>query len=93
MPHLTFIDGIFMNFSKSSLCLAILTSIATFSTQAQTSNNDITNTNKIETITVTSDFRQQSLLKAPISMSVLTDIEIHNAVLTTLKSLLQLART
>ena len=77
MPHLTFIDGIFMNFSKSSLCLAIATGIATFSTQAQTSNNDITNTKKIETITVTSDFRQQSLLQAPISMSVLTDIEIE----------------
>ena len=66
-----------MNFSKSSLCLAIATGIATFSTQAQTSNNDITNTKKIETITVTSDFRQQSLLQAPISMSVLTDIEIE----------------
>jgi outer membrane receptor protein involved in Fe transport len=74
--HLLF-DGLLMIFSKSSLCLAILTSIATFSTQAQTSNNDITNTKKIETITVTSDFRQQSLLQAPISMSVLTDIEIQ----------------
>jgi outer membrane receptor protein involved in Fe transport len=65
-----------MNFSKSALCLAITTSIAALSTHAQTSNNDIANDEKIETITVTSDFRQQSLLQAPISMSVLTDVEI-----------------
>ena len=66
-----------MNFSKSSLCLAITTSIAALSTQAQTSNADIANNEKIETITVTSDFRQQSLQQAPISMSVLTDVEIQ----------------
>lgn len=66
-----------MIFSKSSLCLAITTSIAALSTHAQTSNNDIANDEKIETITVTSDFRQQSLLQAPISMSVLTDVEIQ----------------
>ncbi|MEW6995404.1 TonB-dependent receptor [Colwelliaceae bacterium MEBiC 14330] len=63
-----------MTFSKSAICLAITASIFHFSVSAEEQASD---TNTIETITVNSDFRQQNLLKAPISMSVLTEIEIQ----------------
>ena len=65
-----------MTFSKSAICLAITACIINpaISAQEQASNN--TANNNVETITVTSDFRQQSLQKTPASMSVLTDIEI-----------------
>ena len=66
-----------MNFSKSSLYLAIATSITSLSSQAQLVNDDLTNSATVETITVTSDFRKQSLQQTPISMSVLSDVEIQ----------------
>ena len=63
-----------MKFSKSVICLAITASFFNVTAFAQEqASNDI---NNVETITVTSDFRQQSLQNAPTSMSVLTDIEI-----------------
>ncbi|MFQ3339280.1 MAG: iron complex outermembrane receptor protein, partial [Colwellia sp.] len=63
-----------MTFSKSTICLAITTSIFNFSASAEEqASNDPDN---IETITVNSDFRQQNLQNAPTSMSVLTDIDI-----------------
>lgn len=66
-----------MTFSKSATCLAITASIFNFTALAETqTSNDTSNTDTLETITVTSDFRQQSLQKTPTSMSVLTDIEI-----------------
>ncbi|WP_057829882.1 TonB-dependent receptor [Colwellia sp. TT2012] len=63
-----------MTFSKSAISLAITASIfnVTAFAEEQTSND----TNDIETITVTSDFRQQNLQKIPASLSVLTAIEI-----------------
>ncbi|MEY8216702.1 MAG: TonB-dependent receptor, partial [Colwellia sp.] len=63
-----------MTFSKSATCLAITASIFNFTALAeqQTSND----TSNFETITVTSDFRQQNLQNSPASMTVLTDIEI-----------------
>jgi outer membrane receptor protein involved in Fe transport len=62
-----------MTFSKSAICLAITASIFNVTASAE---EQVNNTDNIETITVTSDFRQQSLQKAPTSMSVLTDVEI-----------------
>ena len=63
-----------MTFSKSATCLAITASVfnVTALAEQQTSNN----TRNVETITVTSDFRQQNLQNSPASMTVLTDIEI-----------------
>ena len=66
-----------MTFPKSAICLAITASIFNVTALAQEqSSNDTSNTDSVETITVTSDFRQQNLQNAPVSMSVLTDIEI-----------------
>jgi iron complex outermembrane receptor protein len=66
-----------MTFSKSAICLAITTSIFNVSAFAEEQvSNGTSNTDNIETITVNSDFRQQSLQSSPTSMSVLTDIEI-----------------
>jgi len=71
-----------MTFDKSSLTLAIsaslltLTSLASFSSLANQENDNTSADDTIETITVNSDFRQQNLQNAPVSMSVLTDIEI-----------------
>ncbi|PKI16331.1 TonB-dependent receptor [Colwellia sp. 12G3] len=66
-----------MTFSKSAICLAITTSIFNFTALAEEqASNDTNSTGNIETITVNSDFRQQNLQNAPVSMSVLTDIEI-----------------
>lgn len=70
-----------MNITKSTLSLAISTLLlasftANVSANANTSANNETNTTALEIITVTSDFRQQNLLKTPASLSVLTDIEI-----------------
>jgi len=63
-----------MTLSKSAICLAITATISNFSAVAE----DIatSDTNKLETITVTSDFRSQNLQSTPASLSVLTDIEI-----------------
>ncbi len=70
-----------MNFTKSTLSLAISAMIlANFTTNVSantnTDANEADNTTALEVITVTSDFRQQNLLKTPASLSVLTDIEI-----------------
>ena len=66
-----------MTFPKSAICLAITASIFNVTAFAeQQASNDTNNNDNVETITVTSDFRQQSLQKAPVSMSVLTDIDI-----------------
>ena len=66
-----------MTFPKSAICLAITASIFNVTAFAeQQASNDTSKTDNVETITVTSDFRQQSLQNAPTSMSVLTDIDI-----------------
>lgn len=69
-----------MTFSKSTICIAITACLfnVAASAEEQTTNdtNNTNNTDNLETITVTSDFRQQSLQNAPTSMSVLTDIDI-----------------
>ena len=59
-----------MNFTKSTIALTISTALFT-SINAQADAKHTT-----EVITVSSDFRQQNLLKTPASLSVLTDIEI-----------------
>ena len=59
-----------MNFTKSTIALTITTALIT-SINVQAKNNE-----PLEVITVSSDFRQQNLLKTPTSLSVLTDIEI-----------------
>lgn len=74
-PYFLFFDEIFMKFSKSAICLAITASIYNFSALAQDQGTDDSKAN-VETITVTSDFRQQNLQSTPTSLSVLTDIEI-----------------
>ncbi|AAZ27492.1 TonB-dependent receptor [Colwellia psychrerythraea] len=73
-----------MTFSKSATCLAITASLFNVTASAeQQANNDTSNTGNtgntgnLETITVTSDFRQQNLQNTPASLSVLTDIEIN----------------
>ena len=66
-----------MTFSKSAICIAITASIFNITALAEDLvTNDASKTDNLEIITVTSDFRQQSLQNAPTSMSVLTDIEI-----------------
>ncbi len=63
-----------MTFSKSVICLAITASIFNFNAFAEEQSSS--NSDNVETITVTSDFRHKSLQSTPASMSVLTDIEI-----------------
>jgi outer membrane receptor protein involved in Fe transport len=66
-----------MTFSKSTICIAITACLFNVAASAEEqTTNDTNNTDNLETITVTSDFRQQSLQNAPTSMSVLTDIDI-----------------
>ena len=65
---------IFMNFTKSTLTLAISSAVIISSNAI--ANEEPTSDSTIEVITVSSDFRQQNLLKTPTSLSVLTDIEI-----------------
>jgi len=66
-----------MTFPKSAICLAITASLFNFTAFAQEQASDDTiNTENVETITVTSDFRSQNLQSTPASLSVLTDIEI-----------------
>jgi len=78
-PIVFFTDEIFMNYTKqtkhniSAISLAV-SSVLLFS--SNTFANEVDINKEIETITVTSDFRQQSLLKTPASLSILTDIEI-----------------
>ena len=67
-----------MTFSKSATFLAITASLFNVTALAeQLASNDTSNTGNLETITVTSDFRQQNLQNTPASLSVLTDIEIN----------------
>lgn len=69
-----------MNFTKSRLTLAIsslILSIPLVSLHATAQEERSTTTSNTEIITVTSDFRQQSLLNTPSALSVLTDIEIQ----------------
>ncbi|PHR83986.1 MAG: TonB-dependent receptor [Colwellia sp.] len=63
-----------MNFTKSTLTLAVSSALI-FNLSASANEKPTTNTT-IEVITVSSDFRQQNLLKTAASLSVLTDIEI-----------------
>jgi len=66
-----------MTFSKSTTCIAITACLFNVAASAEEQLiNDTNNTKNLETITVTSDFRQQSLQNTPASLSVLTDIEI-----------------
>ncbi len=69
-----------MNFTKSTIALtmstALITSINVLANNLLTKNTLAKNEKNIEVIRVTSDFRQQNLLKTPASLSVLTDIEI-----------------
>ena len=66
-----------MTFSKSTTCIAITACLFNVAASAEEQSiNDTNNTKNLETITVTSDFRQQSLQNTPASLSVLTDIEI-----------------
>ncbi len=66
-----------MTFSKSTTCIAITACLFNVAASAEEqTTNDTNNKKNLETITVTSDFRQQSLQNAPTSMSVLTDIDI-----------------
>jgi len=64
-----------MNFTKSTLTLAV--SSALFFNSNAIANEEQSSPKTIEVITVSSDFRQQNLLKTPSSLSVLTDIEIQ----------------
>jgi len=66
-----------MTFSKSAIYLAITASIVNVSAiAAEQQSNDISSTDNTEIITVTSDFREQNILKAPSSLSVLTETDI-----------------
>jgi len=68
-----------MNFTKSTVALAvssILLSASFISLNASAFEEKNVIASDVEVITVTSDFRQQNLLKTPASLSVLTDIEI-----------------
>ena len=66
-----------MTFSKSTTCIAITACLFNVAASAEEQSiNDTNNAKNLETITVTSDFRQQSLQNTPASLSVLTDIEI-----------------
>jgi outer membrane receptor protein involved in Fe transport len=59
-----------MNFTKSTFSLTLSTVLLT-SINAQADNQK-----SIEIITVSSDFRQQNLMKTPSSLSVLSEVEI-----------------
>lgn len=66
-----------MNITKSTVALAVPSILLSASFASLNVNaNEENNTTALEVITVISDFRQQSLLKTPASLSVLTDIEI-----------------
>ena len=77
-PIVYFTYEIFMNFTKSTLTLAVSSTLlsASFFSLSATANTAQKTINTIEVITVNSDFRHQNLLKTPSSLSVLTDIEI-----------------
>ena len=73
-PIVNFTYEIFMSFTKSTLTLAV--SSALICSLNVTANEEPITDTTIEVITVSSDFRQQNLLKTPTSLSVLTDLEI-----------------
>ena len=62
-----------MNFTKSTLTLAISSAVILSSNAI--ANDEQESNSPIEVITVSSDFRQQNLLKTPASLSVLTDVD------------------
>ena len=70
-----------MNLRKSPLTLTItslLLSTPFYSlTASAEQDNNVETTSQTEIITVTSDFRQQSLLKTPSALSVLTAVEVQ----------------
>ena len=59
-PIVFFTHEIFMNFAKSTIALTLSTALIT-SLNVQANNNE-----DIEVITVSSDFRQQNLLKTSL---------------------------
>lgn len=63
-----------MNFTKTLITISIS---AALMSSFHASANEETDSDTVEVITVTSDFRQQNLLTTPTSLSVLTDIEIQ----------------
>jgi len=67
-----------MNFTKSTVALAVSSILlcASFSSHNASAFEEKIETSNVEIITVTSDFRQQNLLKTPSALSVLTDVEI-----------------
>ncbi|MCI2282539.1 TonB-dependent receptor plug domain-containing protein [Colwellia sp. MSW7] len=69
-----------MNFAQSPLTKVIsscLLSTTILSLQANASEAQSDEPSTTETITVTSDFRQQNLLKTPSALSVLTAVEVQ----------------
>lgn len=60
-----------MNFKKSTLSLTISSLLLSVSSWHALADNEL------EVITVTSDFRQQNLLKTPSALSVLTSVEVQ----------------
>ncbi len=72
-PIVYFTYEIFMNFTKSTLTLAV-SSAFIFSSSVIADDNKA-HDSTIEVITVSSDFRQQNLLTTPASLSVLTDAD------------------
>jgi len=69
-----------MTFNKSALTIAVSASLLTLTSFSSIANPETDNASAddaIETITVNSDFRQQSLQKAPSSLSVLTSVDIE----------------
>lgn len=67
-----------MNFSKSTLTFSISSLLisASFISLSAKANEAIGTVSDIEVITVTSDFRQQNLLKTSSALSVLTNVEV-----------------
>ncbi|MBU2891702.1 TonB-dependent receptor [Colwellia sp. D2M02] len=65
-----------MTFTRSITALAVTTSLYSAFTFNALANDTLAQKDDIETITVKSDFRQQSLQKTPTSLSILTDTDI-----------------
>lgn len=73
-----------MNFTKPTFSFAVTTallsalpSVLLYSINANANDNKNAVTSDVEVITVTSDFRQQNLLKTPSALSVLTAVEVQ----------------
>ena len=64
-----------MTFSKSTTCIAITACLFNLAASAEVQLIIVTNNTKtLETITVTSNFRQQRLQKTPTPLSVLPEL-------------------